>query len=65
MKDYYIEVFQNGITTTKIKQADSLDQLIENLNKIKLGEMEYQVFSETPYTLENLLYTHHHKSFWK
>lgn len=56
---FYIELFNNGIYTTKVKRANSLKDLLKQINKLQMGKMEYQVFSDKPYTHENLLYTHY------
>ena len=62
MKTFYIELFNNGITTTKEKQANNLEELLKDINSRQMGKMEYQIFSGKPYAFNNLVYTHHKQS---
>jgi hypothetical protein len=65
MKTFYIELFNNGITTTKEKKAENLEELLKDVNSRQMGKMEYQIFSGKPYTFDNLVYIHHSESFYK
>jgi hypothetical protein len=62
---YYIDVVQRGISTTKEMEANSLDELLEQINQKIMGRLEYQIFSGKPYTFDNLVYTHHSENFWR
>lgn len=57
MKDYIILTTNFGITTETTKSAESLNKLIEFINKTKRAKMEYQIYSGRPFTFETLLYS--------
>jgi len=40
------------------KEYESLQTLIEQINKTQRGHMEYILFSQKPFTFENTLYVH-------
>jgi uncharacterized protein (DUF433 family) len=40
------------------KEYDSLQSLVEQINKTQRVKMEYQIFSGRPFIFENLLYSH-------
>jgi len=40
------------------KEYDCLQILINQISNTQRGHMEYQLFSQRPFTFENLLYSH-------